>query len=277
MTVYIDVLIVINIYITYFTLRAGARLLHSEIKLPRLAAASLLGGVSALAALADTGMIVSLAVKAVLTVLIVLAAFGFGSPGKLAMRSFVCITVSMLICGAAVLLHEFAHTDMIFSANGYVYLDVSAFVLVISTAVIYGVMCLFRRISDDPANGETVILTIKANGGEAVVEAMPDSGCLLRDFLTGRPVMICKPDAVSDILPPSVRSYLAGSTDDMTGIRLIPLKTASGSSAAAAFRADSVTASIRGASKKLDVLIGVCPGALRDEPFGALIDPKLLI
>ena len=277
MTVYIDVLIVINIYITYFTLRAGARLLHSEIKFPRLAAASLLGGVGSLAALLGTDIAVSLAVKAALTMLTVLTAFGFGSPAKLAMRSFVCVTVSMLICGAAVLLHEFAHTDFIFSANCYVYLDVSALVLVISTAVIYGALCLFRRISDDPVTGERVTLTIDANGGSAEVAAMPDSGCLLRDFLTGRPVILCKPDAVGDILPPSVRTYLAGSTDDMTGIRLIPLRTASGCSAAAAFRPDRVTACFRGTEKDIDVLIGVCPGALRDEPFDALIDPKLLI
>ncbi|MBQ9383900.1 MAG: sigma-E processing peptidase SpoIIGA [Ruminiclostridium sp.] len=276
MTVYIDVLITINIYITYFTLRAAAALLHCKAAFPRLAAASVSGGLSALAALLNTDILVSLTIKTALTVLTVLIAFGFGSVKKLALRSFVCVSVSMLICGAAVLLREFTGTDVIFTANGYVCLDISALVLVVSTAVIYGILCLLRRIFDDPANGEPVTLAIKANGGEAALSAMPDSGCLLRDFLTGKPVVICDPDALESVLPPSVRAYLGGSTDDMTGIRLIPLTTAAGSSTAAAFRADSVTATFRGTSKQLDVLIGVCPGALQNEPFDALIDPKLL-
>ncbi len=277
MTVYIDVLIVINIYITYFTLRATAALLHCGTTFRRLAAAAVFGGLSALAALLNTDILVSLAIKAALTVLTVLIAFGFGGAGKLALRSFVCVTVSMLICGAAVMIHELTGTDIIFAANGYAYLDVSALVLVISTAVIYGVLCLLRRIFDDPANGEPVTLNIKLNGAEVTLSAMPDSGCLLRDFLTGKPVVICKPASLEAVIPPSVRAYLGGSYDDMTGIRLIPLTTATGSSAAAAFRADSVTAIYRGESKPLDVLIGVCPGALRNEPFDALIDPKLLV
>lgn len=277
MTVYIDVLIVINIYITYFTMRAGSRLLHCAVEFPRLAAASVFGGLSALAALINADILVSLALKTALTVLTVLIAFGFDSAGKLALRSFVCVSVSMLICGAAVMLHEFAHTDIVFSANGYVYLDVSALVLVISTAIIYGVLCLLRRIFDDPANGETAALTIRSGGSETVLDAIPDSGCLLRDFFTGKPVVICKADALQEIMPASVRSYLGGRTDDMTGIRLIPLSTAAGSSTAAAFRADSVTVRYRGHEKKLDVLIGVCPGALQNEPFDALIDPKLLV
>ena len=50
MTVYIDVLIVVNFYITYFVLRASAGLLHTRLKMGRLIAAAVIGGISSAAA-----------------------------------------------------------------------------------------------------------------------------------------------------------------------------------------------------------------------------------
>ena len=276
MTVYIDVLIVMNIYISYFTLRAASRLLHTDLSLPRLAGAAVFGGFSALASAADVGPFISLLIKAALTAVMVLIAFGFGNLRRLMLRSFTAVTIGMLICGAASLIHEYTGSDLIFNANGYVYVGVSALVLVISSAVIYGILSLFRRISDRPAANERVPLTVTVSGNTAVLSAIPDSGNGLRDFLTGRPVIICKKSAAENILPPNVRSYLSGCTEDMTGIRLIPMRTASGEGIAAAFRPDSLTAEIHGTKKRLDALIAVYGNAIEDEDFDAIMSPKLL-
>lgn len=276
MTVYLDVLIVMNIYISYFTLRAAGRLLHTETKLRRTAAASVFGGFSSLAALADIGTAGSLLLKAALTAVTVLIAFGAGSLRLFAVRAFVCVTVSMLICGSAVLIHDLTGSDMIFAANGYVYLNISALVLVISSAVIYGVLSLIRRIADSPDADERISLAISRGGSTVRVEAVCDSGNYLRDFLTGRPVILCREAAVRDILPPGAAAFLAGSGGDVSGLRLIPLRTASGSGVAAAFLPDSLTAEYRGEKKELDALVGVCRGALSGETFDAVMSPKLL-
>ena len=276
MIVYIDVLIVINIYITYFTLRAAAGMLHTRLKIFRLAGASVFGGFTALAALLGLPVMLSLLLKSALTVLIVLAAFGTGSLRVTALRSFLCIAVSMLICGAAALAHEFAQTDFIFSANGYPYLDISALVLVISSAVIYGFLSLWRRFTDSPSDSVRIPLTVTLNGTAVTLSAIADSGNFLRDFLTGRPVILCRTAAAEPILPRNVRAYLTGSTDDMTGIRLIPMTTAAGQSLAAAFRPDSITIDTGNGRKRLDALIAVSPEALQNEDFDALINTKLL-
>ncbi len=276
MIVYIDVLIVINIYITYFTLRAAAGMLHTRLRTGRLAAASVSGGFTALAALAGLPILLSLLLKSALTVLIVLIAFGIGKPAETLLRSFLCIAVSMLICGAAALIHEFAQTDFVFSANGYPYLDISALVLVISSAVIYGVLSLWRRFTDSPSDSVRIPLTVTLHGITVTLSAIADSGNFLRDFLTGRPVILCRADAAQPVLPPNVRAYLSGSTDDLTGIRLIPMTTAAGQSLAAAFRPDSITAETPYGRKRLDALIAVSDGALENEDFDALINTKLL-
>ncbi|MBQ9482750.1 MAG: sigma-E processing peptidase SpoIIGA [Ruminiclostridium sp.] len=272
MTVYIDVLIVMNTYISYFTLRAAGRLLHTEVRFRRLAAASVLGGIMSLAAVLNTDIPVSLLLKAALTTLTVLAAFGFGSFRLFAVRSFVSIAVGMLICGAAVLVHEFTGSDFIFSANGYVYLNVSALVLVISSAVIYGVLSLLRRFFDSADADARVPLTIENLGSSAEINALADSGNFLRDFLTGRPVIICRKDAVANVIPP----YLRGETRDVAGIRLIPMQTAAGSAVVAAFRPERITVRLHGADKPLDALIAVSEDAFVNESFDAVISSKLL-
>lgn len=276
MVVYIDVLIVINTYITYFILRAASRMLHTSVSFRRIAAASVIGGVSSLAALAVTDVPLSLLLKAALTVVTVITAFGFGSFRALAVRSFFCITAGMLICGAAVMIHELADTDFIFSANGYLYMDISALVLVVSSAAIYAVLCIVRRITDSPSADERVVLTVEKNGTRAVLSALPDSGNYLRDFLTGRPVIICRASALGDVLPKNAERFLEGDADDVSGIRLIPMKTAGGSSLAAAFRPDRITADGEGCKKNIDALIAVAPGALEGESFDAVINSRLL-
>lgn len=276
MTVYLDVLTVMNIYISYFTLRAVCRLLHTQTSFRRIAAASVFGGLSSLAALADIGFAGSMLLKALLTALTVLIAFGFVSFRRFAVRTFVCVTISMLICGAAILIHELTGSDMIFSANGYVYLNISALVLVVSSAVIYGVLSLVRRIADSPEADERIRLTVRSGGSTAELEAVCDSGNFLRDFLTGRPVILCRTDAVRGIMPESAEEFLKGCTGNVSGLRIIPIKTASGSAVAAAFRPDGITAHYRGECKDLDALIGVCRDALTEESFDAVISPKLL-
>ncbi len=277
MTVYIDVLIVMNIYISYFILRAVSRMLHTDIPFRRIAAASVFGGMSSLAALCDFGPILSLAVRTLFTVIMVLIAFGTGKAGQTAVRSFLCLCAGMLVCGAAGLIHELTGSALVFAANGYAYIGVSALVLVISSAVIYGIMTLIRRITDSPAADGKIILTIEEHGRKADISAFPDSGNLLRDFLTGRPVILCRKSAVESVIPPGIRSYLDGNTDDIAGIRIIPLRTAAGTSVAAAFRPGCVTARYGDTEKRLDALIAVSDVALENESFDAVISPKLLV
>lgn len=274
MTVYIDVLIVMNIYISYFTLRASARLLHTAIPFGRLAGASVLGGFTSLAALIETGLPAALALRVLLTALMTLTAFGFGSAKLLALRSFVCFAVTMLICGAAVLIHELTGSSIIFPANGYVYVSVSALVLVISSAVIYGALLLLRRIFDSPLTDEPLTLRITNLGNTAELTAIADTGSHLRDFLTGLPVIVCKRSAITSVTPPNVAAYLNGDDSDISGIRLIPAATVTGSALVAAFRPSEIRAG--SGNIRLEALVAASDSIPENESFDAVIPAKLL-
>ena len=276
MTVYIDVLIIINVYITYFTLRGCALLLHMKSDMKRLAAASVLGGLTSAAALLPLAAPASLCLKALLTALIVYAAFGRSSLKAFALRYFICVFAGMLLCGTAVLLRDVSG-GFVFAANGYVYMDISALTLVISTSLIYGILSLIRRVLDRPAADEKIILGISNAGRTVKLTACADSGNYLRDHVTGRAVVLCRYGALQGIEPQSVRSFIAGDTDSVSGIRLIPMRTAAGGGLVAAFMPDKLTAEYRGETKDIDALIGVSKAALSDSGFDALINPKILI
>lgn len=278
MTVYADVLIIINIYISYFTLRACAVILHTECGIKRISAASVLGGVCSLTALIETDFLGAMLLKAAVTAVTVLTAFGFGGIKRFALRSLTVSAEGMLICGIALMIRELTGSDFIFAANGYIYMDISALVLVTASAAVYGILSLIRRAMDKPSPEENIRLTVENMGKTAVVSAYPDSGNCLCDFLTGRPVIVCRSEAVAEIEPENVKRYISGEADDISGIRLIPMRTAGGSALTAAFRAKRITAEWGDEKKELDALIGVCPaGALENEPFDAVINPKLLI
>lgn len=275
MVIYLDVLIVVNVYITYFTLRASARLLRARLKTRRLILASVFGGISSATAAFSLSFLGALLLKAGLTLLLTLTAFGFSGVRRFLSRFFVVLSVGMLICGTAVLLREWTGSAVFTEAGGYVYLNVSILTLVGATTGAYLLIVLFRRFLDRPAADARLHLKIKNNGKTVVITAFPDSGNNLRDFLTGLPVIVCRAGAVLSVAPEGIE---AAKTAPPAGVRLIPYTTVSGGGCIAAFRAEEITVTdemLR--DKAVEALIGIGEREFGEGEFDAVMNPKLLL
>lgn len=279
MTVYLDVLIIVNIYITYFILKAAARLLHIKYRFFRLAAGAVFGGFSSLAAVLSLDFLGALLLKSALMLITALIAFGFGGGSRFLTATALCTGISILICGAALLIRELFGGGIIGAAGGYPYLDISALTLVGATAAVYGGVSLFRRFLDKPTADSRVELIIEYGGNRVEIEAFPDSGNGLCDFLSGTPVIICKAAPLEKLLPENIKQILGGEYDlnAVKGIRLIPCNTVKGSGYIAAFRPDRITAELGGCKKRINALIGVDKDLFEGEGFDAILNPKILI
>lgn len=274
MIIYVDVLIVINTYITYFTLKATAKLLHLGYSTKRLIGASVLGGASAVTAVLSLNFPLAVLIRFALTTLITVTAFGFSGMKPLVLRSAVNIVSASLVCGAAIFLREVTGNSFFNAAGGYAYLDISIITLIFSTTAVYILITLFRRISDKPSQGELITVKIRHNNKTAVIAAYPDSGNNLRDFLTGMPVIICRKDKIEGIIP---TDYKDGEAIPC-GTRLIPFSSVGGSGFITAFRPDYVSVKREnGCEKAVDVLIGTGGMGLENEEFDAILNPKILI
>lgn len=273
MVIYLDVLMAVNVYITYFTLKATARLLHLGYKTGRLIFASVLGGISALAAVLPVNFIGAILIRAATTSAVTIAAFGFPGLKPMVIRCGVNIAGGAFICGAAILLREFTGSDLFGAAAGYAYFNISVMTLILATTAVYIAITLFRRFSDRPAQDEIINVKISNNGKTAVVRAFPDSGNNLRDFFTGLPVIVCRKEKIAELFP-----FEEESGTIPKGARILPFSSVGGDGVITAFRAESITlCRENGTEKTVDVLIGASENALADESFDAILNPKILI
>ncbi len=270
MVIYIDVLIIVNLYITYFTLKASARLLHRRIKSARLVIASCLGGISSVAAVFSLPIFVQLLLRCALIVIPVVIAFGFSGLKPLLLHVFISFSISLLLCGVVITLREFTGNSFFAEVGGFVYLDVSVLTLIFSTTAAYLLISVFRRILDRTDVQKSYQLTIEKNGKSVQLTAFSDSGNNLRDFFTGLPVIVCRLSSVYELAPKGIAS---AESEPPVGVRLIPYTTIDGTGIIAAFRADEVTVD----GKRVDVLIGVGKSAMKNEDFDAILNPKILI
>lgn len=272
MVVYIDVLIILNIYITYFILRCCSRFFHEDYKLSRLIFGSLFGGISSLSVLLGSSTFVMIIVKLLLVAITVFIALGFKNAIRFFERTVFCFGISMLICGGAEALGESLDTGFISSVGGYPYMKISVIVLLISTVIIYGLICLLRRLIDKGNAEKSVYLVIENEGGRVKLSAFPDSGNNLVDFLTGMPVIVCSKEAAREILPENLFSET-----NLNGIRLIPWHSVSGGGIIRAFKPRKITAVYNGEEKNLTALIGITEKEAFKNETDAIINPKLLI
>ena len=270
MVIYLDVLIVINFYITYFSLKAAARVFHAGYRTRRLITASVIGGFSSVSALIPLDFFLYFLLRILLTAAIVLTALGFGGIRSFLLHCMAVLTCAVMVSGTAVMLRELTGSSFFGAAGGYAYLDISVMHLIISTTAVYIVLTLFRRIHDKPQKNELIKILIKHNGKTAEITAYPDSGNNLRDFLTGLPVIVCRKDKIRHIMP--------FTAENPKGIRLIPFSSVGGNGIITAFRAESITVCRENGKKiNIDALIGAQDGALANENFDAVINPKILI
>ena len=272
MVVYIDVLIILNIYITYFILRCCSRFFHEEYKLSRLIIGSVFGGISSLSVLLGSNPFIAIILKLLSVGITVFIAFGFKGIIRFTERLMFSFGISMLICGGAEALGEGLDTSFISSVGGYPYMKISVLVLLISTVIIYGLISLLRRLIDKGNAEKSIYLIIENNGRSVKINAFSDSGNNLADFLTGTPVIVCSSVAIKEILPKNIFSET-----ELSGIRLIPWYSVSGGGIIRAFKPQKITAIYNGEEKQLNALIGITEREAFKNETDAIINPKLLI
>ena len=273
MVVYADVLVILNLYINYFIIRSTALFLRRPLSAKRCVLAALIGGLGALVILLpEMPFIVIAAEKAALGALIVLVAFGRQKPAEFAVCALFFLAVSFLFAGVMLALWTFAAPYNMVYGNGVCTFDIPLFAIAAFTAAAYCAVRLIRLLSDKRSRrAGTAPVTIRVNEKTATLRGLADTGNSLRDIFSGKPVIICDADKLSDIAPRWVFDYFDGKLEDTAdGIRLIPCRTVTARALMPVFRADSVTIG----EKPADAVIGVSKNSLGDD-VDCIFDPKI--
>ena len=270
MTIYVDVLLAVNLYINYFLIRGAAVLMRREISSRRCLIAAGAGAILALVILLpELPFWLSAIIKAATAVIIVLIAFGKPKLTQLIINVLCFMVISFVYAGLMLALWLFFAPFGMYYRNGTAYFDIPLTSVALFTVVGYAIVRFLRYISDRRSIGAiTFEVKIVANH-EVVLKGTADTGNSLCDPFSGKAVIICEADKIATIIPESIKRYLNGSTENVDGIRLVPCRTISGETLLPVFFAQGITIG----GKPVEAAVGVC-----SKPIGTdcIFDPKLI-
>lgn len=285
MVIYLDVLILINLYVTYFQILAVSVFTHRKTVWYRKLSAAGIGAVASLSIFIPQEMVLTLTLlKIFLCALIAFVAFGYTGFRAYAVSVLFLMLVSFVFSGLMLCVWLFAAPMKMLFINGTVYFGVDTMTIILSTCVAYGVVRIIRYILDK--NGKTdgkYTVIIKNNGRECRLSALADSGNGMVDCFSGLPVIVCRRDMCADVSPPAIEMIENNSdisdigTQMIKGVRIMPFSTVGKGGLICMFKAESVVIDDETNEEKYPVnaLIGIVIGGRQE--YEAIFNPKILV
>lgn len=261
-TVYVDVLVFLNLIIDFLLLLAVRKFLYISASNRRLLLGSAAGAAFSLTALFPE-MNFFLCILAGLSeaVLIVLAAFGRCGIASFIKRVCAYYCASFIFAGVMIGVYLLFKPDGMVISNNVVYFNISPLLLIILTIVCYFILYIFNRLfKKSGALVQVYRVSVKIRGKEFAFDARVDTGCDLKEPFSGSPVIIAEKSLFEDLCLP------------MEGTRIIPFSSLGGEGVIRAVKGDE--AYIDGKRLEESVYIGFCENIINGE-IKALIPVEL--
>ena len=282
MVIYVDVLIILNIYVNYFLLRGTSRLTGIPLKAPRCIAAAAVGSLFSLVVLLPPmNALLTLLIKLPAAAVTVAAAYGFSELRRYFRLMLAFFAVNFIFAGLTLAVYTFLQPSFMAYNNSVFYIDFSLLTLVAATTASYTVICIASRLRTKqlPSDG-SYTLELRHNNSAVAVAALADTGNSLTDVFSGKPVIICPVRTLEKLLPREIIGKLPSypeSGEHISGFRLIPYTTISSAGLLPVFTPDSaVIRCVSDSGSKrcpVDVLIGI--NTCRDVA-GAIFNPRII-
>ncbi len=234
MFIYIDILIITNIYANFFLLKATARLTHSPLTTVKGLISACIGSLfSLIILLPELNTAAILGLRILTAALMVIVAFSGKEQQELYKTGLVFFFICFLFAGTEYAFSLLDSGNNFLWHNSVLYVNISLLTLVISTITAYAALCIFRRFLDRSNNFDGDYTLIIINGGKQVsLKAAGDTCNNLTDSFSGRPVIVCGKDSIKSLFEEKALAYAmngaCGNISDYSGIkgwRIIPFST----------------------------------------------------
>lgn len=264
-TVYVDLLFMINFSMDFLCFFLAAKLFGIKLPVGRGVLASAIGGGYSVAALfIGVGKIAAFLID--VAVCVIMCAICFG--GKNQSRSLpfyilVYLAISMMLGGAMTAIFNLINRLELplpeGSSDGISVWMFAALALISAGVTLLGGALFKKRTTQKNAR-----LRIVYKEKSVVLDAMTDSGNLLRDPISGVPCIIVDIDSMRSILSSGLcdaarrgdlSSVAALRGTDAKNIRLIPIKTASGEGMLIGVRVDEITVEREQGERRVNAIV----------------------
>ncbi len=223
--IYADVLVIVNIYLTYFFIKILCLLFHITIKAKRTAFGSVAGGITSLLILLPINDYIITVLK-FLAVIIIVIICGFSKDKyDIIKYSLVYILINVVFSGLCFGFWKITKGRMIYVKNFTVYFDISLIGLIIITILVYFIITIADYFLMNRRNLSGVYtVSFSLFGKEYYLKGIVDTGNSLYDYFSGRSVIICRSGELFGKYNELLKS------EKNTGFRPIPYSTISGES-----------------------------------------------
>lgn len=210
--IYVDVLVVLNLFINYFLLLSTMAISKESTKRYRLLFGAFLGGLYSLVVfLPEMGLLLNVLSRLLAGSLIIFASFGFKTYKRFIKLFVTFVMMTFLFAGLMIGLWFVFKPKGMFINNSTVYFQISLPVLVVSTAVCYIISKLVSRLMKKNKPQNTIYdFTLYVNGKILKGTAMLDTGNTLAESFSSYPVLICTYNFLKDALPLQGEEFFKG-------------------------------------------------------------------
>ncbi|MBQ8688041.1 MAG: sigma-E processing peptidase SpoIIGA [Ruminococcus sp.] len=267
-TIYLDVLLILNLYVNWLLLRGTAKLTHSRLSGGRCLLAAFAGSLTALTILLPAlPGIFTLLVKLLTAMIPVGSAWGMRRQRIFWRNLTVFLCLSFAFAGVMVALCTLSDTNLLIWSGSCIYLHFSLTALILCTAISYFLLRLvgYLRLRAHHTHDSYEII-IRVGAHIAMQTGLADTGNSLADCFTGKPVIIFGRNALRTI--PELSQ-----PEQLPHFRRLPYSTIAADGMLPVFCPDEVI--IRnlssGRSRTVDALVGYVP-----HQTAAVFNPNLL-
>ncbi len=266
-TVYIDVLVGVNLLINYFLLLAVAKFLSIQSRRLRLLLASMLGALYSLTILLpDVNLILSFILKLAMAATIVFVAYPWRDLMQFFRQIVAFYIMSFGFAGIMLAIWYFISPQGLIIKNSVIYFNISPLLLIVLTVICYLIIRVIYRLTGRQAPEElNCRIKIDYSGKTVTCMAKVDTGNMLTEPFSNYPVVVVFEKCIADMVP----------QEDSGKIRFVPYEAVSGGGLLPAYKPDLLT--VICGKKQIEihnVYIAVTKAKLGE--FSALLNPDLL-
>lgn len=271
MCIYIDILVITNIYITWFIIKSVSKITHMRVQNKRHIWASFFGGAASLIIVLEFNGLhnfLGIILKAILFLVINYIAFKEKSAIKLLRLSIISFLVNLCYFSFAYLIKESLSLKAVYLDNFTMYFQLSMPVLIFSTVLAYGVVCLVFYIIERRENKNlSYEISLEIDNNIYRCAAISDSGNNVYDIFSKKPVVIFSNNELLEKIRSSEKS--------LNGFRLIPYHTVSSSGLLPVFYPEKICiVSNDGKKYQPDVMVGVVSDSYSGKR--AVFNPRII-
>ncbi len=222
MTVYADILILVNFIVDYFLLLLTEKLLHKKIRLHRLLLGAATGGIFSLYIfLPQVNFVLEFLVHILMCAIMCFITFGFYGVKDFFRCEVSLFAVNFAYSGAMIAVWYFFEPDGMVINNSVIYFDISPLFLIVFSVLGYFIVSILKRCLEKtfPQNTKCEV-TVCCGNKSLNLSGIADTGNSLSDAFGISQIFITEIDIV-DVL-------LCGE-DRQTRYRAIPCDTVTGS------------------------------------------------